>query len=90
MPDPTTLKVGDKIRFTGIPDEWGVPGMYVDPDDVAFMKVMIGRTWPSRIYRIDDDGCPWIRAYIREGDQAGDHDWKIFEKTGWRLIGSRC
>jgi hypothetical protein len=31
MPDPTTLKVGDRIRFIAVPDEWSRKGYTVLP-----------------------------------------------------------
>lgn len=86
MPDPRKLKVGDKIRFVGLPEEWSVPGAAVAPQSVAFMKKMIGRKRPSRIHRIAEDGSPWIQARLRDGDGIAYHEWGIYEETGWRLV----
>jgi hypothetical protein len=89
MPDPTKLKVGDKVKFVAVPDEWNAPGRHVHPDSVAFMKAMIGRTWPSRVWRIHEDGYPWIQARMRDGDRIVHHEWGIYESTGWRLVRKR-
>ncbi len=62
MPDPKSLKVGDLVRFTALPDEWTRPGFYVHRDSIMFMKAMIKRTWPSRISEIDEYGRPVIHA----------------------------
>ncbi len=89
MPNPKTLKVGDLVRFVSLPDEWSRPGHTVMPEDRAFMKKMIKRTWPSRVRWIDEDGLPWIQAKIRERGRLNDHTWAITESTGWRLVRRR-
>jgi hypothetical protein len=90
MPDPKSLKVGDRVRFVAIPAEWSQPGFAVHAFDRSFMKQMIRRTWPSRVYEIDEYGQPWISARIREKDgKLHFHSWAIFESTGWRLVNRR-
>jgi hypothetical protein len=90
MPDPKSLKVGDRVRFVAIPTEWSQPDFTVQPCDRSFMKKMICRTWPSRIDKIDEYGQPWISARIREKDgKFHFHSWAIFESTGWRLVNRR-
>jgi hypothetical protein len=89
MPDPKTLKIGDRIRFVALPEEWNTPGFYVPGETVAFMEVMISRGWPSRVHRIDEYGIPWIRARIRVEGGIEHHDWAICENTGWRLVRKR-
>ena len=54
MPDPKRLKVGDLVRFVSLPDEWSQKDFSVSHDDVAFMKKMIKRSWPSRVFMIDE------------------------------------
>jgi hypothetical protein len=89
MPDPKTLRVGDLVRFVAIPDEWSRPGYFVHPESVAFMKKMIRRPWPSRVYEIDEYGQPWILAKVRERGKLQTHTWAIFESTGWRPVKRR-
>jgi hypothetical protein len=89
MPDPRTLKVGNLVRFVAIPTEWSQPGYTVHRESVAFMKKMIKRTWPSRVYEIDEYGQPWITARIRERGKLCLHIWAIFESTGWRCVQRR-
>src|SRR5579871_6620282 len=54
MPNPQSLKVGDFIRFISIPEEWSRPGYLVSASSRAFMKAMIKRGRPSRVYEIDE------------------------------------
>ena len=89
MPDPKLLRVGDFVRFVALPDEWSRPGFTTPPDSIAFMKQMIRRSWPSRVYEIDEYGQPWIRAKIRERGKLREHFWAIFESTGWRRVSRR-
>ena len=90
MPDPKKLKVGDKVKFVSLPDEWRHPQAMVLKESVAFMKVMISRNWPSRVYKIDEYGVPWIKARLRRRGKPEHHWWAIVEKTGWRLVRKRA
>lgn len=89
MPDPKQLKVGDRVRFVSLPDEWEDPESTILPDSIEFMNVMIARLWPSRVYEVDECGTPWIAAQIRQGDQIEHHRWGITEESGWRLVKPR-
>jgi hypothetical protein len=89
MPDPKRLKVGDRVRFVSLPDEWQDPKYFVHKESVDFMNVMISRSWPSRVYEIDEYGTPWIEARIRRKGRVEYHTWGIFERTGWRLVCAR-
>lgn len=89
MPDPSELKIGDLVQFTSLPDEWSQPEFFVHKETVAFMKKLIRRTWPSRIYRIDEHGTPWIAARTRRRKGWEYHWWGIFERTGWRKVTRR-
>jgi hypothetical protein len=86
MPDPRTLKVGDRVRFIAIPDEWSEPDCCVDEESRAFMEAIIRRRHPSRIREIDESGMPWITARMKGGEAWVHHGWGISESTGWRLV----
>jgi len=90
MPDPKSLRVGDRVRFVGLPEEWSKPDEFVDDDDVEFMKRMIARTWPARIAEIDERGSPWIWVRLKVGGTWEHHSWAIVECTGWRLVRRRA
>ncbi len=89
MPDPKKLKVGDKVKFVALPDEWSASDSKVHSDSIAFMKTMIARKSPSRVCKIHEDGYPWIQARMKDGDRITHHEWGIYEKTGWRLVRKR-
>ena len=89
MPDPKQLKVGDRVRFVSLPDEWRDPQSTVLPESVEFMESMISRTWPSRVYEIDEFGTPWIAARIWKNGRLEHHTWGIFEQSGWRIVRRR-
>jgi hypothetical protein len=89
MPDPRRLKVGDQVRFVAIPDEWLRRNRALHRDSLAFMKNMISRKSPSRIWRIDDSGYPWIRARMMYRGKPHYHSWLITESSGWRLVRRR-
>ena len=89
MPDPKKLEVGDRIRFVSLPEEWHDAQFTVHPETVEFMNVMISRTWPSRVFKIDEFGTPWIDARIRRNGRIEYHSWGIYEETGWRVVRRR-
>ncbi len=89
MPDPSQLKVGDLVRFTALPEEWSGSGATVLKESLEFMKVMIRRRWPSRVYEIDEYGTPWIAARIRRRGRRHYHSWGLAESTGWRWVQRR-
>jgi hypothetical protein len=61
MPSPDTLKVGDRVRFIALPDEWNEPSYGIHPDSISFMKRMLKRATPVRVTMIDEFGTPWLR-----------------------------
>ena len=89
MQDPQELRVGDRVRFIALPEEWSRPGYTVHRSSISFMKMLIRRQFPSRVYQIDKYGTPWIAARIRRKGRIEYHTWGILEATGWRLVRRR-
>lgn len=89
MPDPRKLKIGDRVRFVSLPEEWSRPNYTLHKECLAFMKAMIRRDFPSRVYQIDEFGIPWIAARMFRRRRWEYHTWGIFESTGWRLVKPR-
>lgn len=89
MPEPKSLRVGDKVRFVSLSEEWSHPGYSISLQDVAFMRKLIKRPWPSRVCQIDEYGSPWISVKIKVKGVYEQHSWAIFERTGWRHVASR-
>lgn len=89
MPDPKKLKIGDRVKFVSLPDEWKAPKYFVHAESVAFMEAMIARTGSSRVNMIGEDGCPWIDARVKNKGVMEHHSWDIREESGWRLVRKR-
>lgn len=86
MPNPKSLQVGDLVRFVSLPDEWSRPDYAVPRGSIAFMKRMMRRSWPSRVYKIDERGYPWVSARTCERGKWKYHTWMIAESSGWRHV----
>ena len=89
MPDPTTLKIGDRIRFLTVPDEWSRKGYTVQPEDRSFMNKLIKRRFPSSVAEKDEYGRPWIYVRLRVRGRVEYHSWCVMESTGWRMVQPR-
>ncbi len=89
MPEPQELKVGDKVMFIAMPDEWTTPSCEIPEESILFMERMNKRKFPSRVYEIDEYGQPWICAIFKENGERRYHTWAIMESTGWRKVKKR-
>lgn len=90
MPDPRLLRVNDRVRFVGLPEEWAEPGHRVHDESLELMNALIARGRPARVGRIGDDGFPWIDVRIRRRDgTVAHHSWGIYETTGWVRVRRR-
>jgi hypothetical protein len=90
MPDPRTLRVGQRVRFVAFPDEWRARGWSVPTGSKALMRTLITRGRPCRVAHIDEDGYPWIDARTRRaGGRLVYHRWRIAEATGWVRVRRR-
>lgn len=90
MADPGILRVGDYVRFIALPEEWSRPKYSLPRDSLSFMKILIRRRFPSRVYKIDEYGTPWISARIRRRGRIEHHIWGILESSGWRKVRRRA
>ena len=91
MPDPRELRVGDRVRFVGLPDEWSEPGYQVHDESVALIRTLIERGRSSRVCKITEDGYPWIEVRVRCQDGALEHhSWGIYDSTGWVRVVPRA
>jgi hypothetical protein len=84
------LKVGDRIRITGIPGE-GVPGYVLLPETKRVYKKLIARGRPVRIYEIDEYGAPWYSCrFRRKNGQWEFHILAVFDgDRNWVKVNSR-
>ncbi|AMV25310.1 hypothetical protein VT84_12995 [Gemmata sp. SH-PL17] len=58
------LKVGDRIRITGVPSV-GIPGYQIHAETVRVYKKLVARGRAVRIYEIDEYGAPWFACRFR-------------------------
>ena len=86
MPDPKSLKVGDKIRFISIPLEWNESGFQVLPESKEFMNDLIKQNAVVVKIRIDEYCNPWFEVDICSGKSNGENSWAVFESSGWVFV----
>lgn len=91
MPDPKTLKIGDRIRLLRVPDS----DLQQRERELAEKTEMAGWTADSieriieqspvvSISRIDEDGCVWYDAAIIGPDgQAEEHSLIVYDDDTW-------
>ena len=93
MPDPKTLRVGDRIRILRVPES----DLRQRENEIATGSEMAGWTAGSieriiaqspvvRISQIDDDGCVWYDASIVGPDGTEEEHYLIvYDDDSWEL-----
>lgn len=94
MPDPKTLRVGDRIRILRVPDgdlrqrESGIASgaeMAGWTDDS--IERIIAQSPIVRISRIDADGCVWYETTILEADGTeAIHSLIVYDDDTWEVV----
>jgi hypothetical protein len=83
------LKVGDRIRITGIPGE-GVAGYHILPETVRVYKKLIARKRAVRICTIDEYGSPWFACRFRKAGKWEQHFLAVYDTdNNWIAVKSR-
>ncbi len=84
------LRVGDRIRITGVPGE-GIPGYGIQPETVRVYKKLLARNRPVRIYEINEYGQPWFQCkFKRRNGIWEEHTLAIFDDdTNWVPVKKR-
>ena len=94
MPDPSTLKVGDRIRILSVPTADAVDAAAkmrrADPFAQWTMRILqrlADRKDIVRIDTIDEYGQPWFSYHFRNKRGAWEyHSLAIMEPDSWELI----
>ncbi|MBU0618244.1 MAG: hypothetical protein KKI02_11040 [Planctomycetes bacterium] len=94
MPDPTTLKVGDRIRILAVPEgdlrqhERGIREGAEDAGCTADTIERIIRQDPIvTISRIDEYGSPWFYYELRcEDGTVEQHTLAIVDEKSWERV----
>ena len=84
------LKIGDRIRITGIPGE-GIPGYVIHRDTVRVYKQLMARGRSVRIREIDEYGSPWYFCRFRTRNGEWEyHSLAVYESdTNWVQVRGR-
>lgn len=85
--DWKTLRIGDRIRFVGLPSEFSKPGYHVAPETIRIYRMLVNGK-PVRVDDIDEYGAPWISTKTRECDGVHEHSLRI-DHDGWVRVRSR-
>ena len=86
MPDPKSLKIGDKIKFISVPSEWNNPDFMLYPESKEFMDDLINQNAIVVINRIDEYQNAWFDVVIVSGKSKGENSWAVFESSGWVFV----
>jgi hypothetical protein len=94
LPNPNTLRVGDRIRILRVPEG----DLRQRENELASGSEMAGWTADSieriiaqtpivQIYRIDEDGCVWYEATITgpEGREE-EHSLIVYDDDTWEPV----
>jgi hypothetical protein len=87
MPNPKTLKLGDKIRIVSVPkkdlDALASGSAYLE-ETVQVLKWMIGKEFT--IWQVDEFGNPWIEVIGYPDPDGAEHTMAIFDSDSWVKI----
>jgi hypothetical protein len=99
MPDPKTLRIGDRIRILRVPDT----DLRQREREIASNAELAGWTADSieliiaqspvvQISRIDEDGCVWYDAtIIGLAGKEEEHTLIVYNDDTWELVSdSEC
>jgi hypothetical protein len=77
-----SLRVGDRIRITALPDEiWAPHG-----ETRALFDHLIAKCVPVTVNRVDDDGYPWIEYSYRDSDGCRVWEFLLIKHDDFELI----
>ena len=92
MPDRTKLKIGDKIKITGIPEE----DLKAHANDTtagngmlstaAVLEKIMTQYTSVTIDQIDEYGKPWFSVDIKVKGQTEHHTIAIMDDDSWELM----
>jgi hypothetical protein len=83
MPEPYTLRVGDRIRIVAVPkgDLWALEsGATYLEQTVRVLEWMVGKEYT--IAWIDADGKPWVEVDYPD-PEGGEHSMAIIDTESW-------
>ena len=87
MPDPATLKVGDKVRIVAVPKgdlELFESGQTYLEEVVQVLKWMVGKEFVVEF--IDADGKPWLDVAGYPCPQGAEHTMALMDSESWERV----
>ena len=87
MPDPSTLRVGDRIRIVGVP-KGDLEQLATDPSHLWTVRVlewMVGREF---VIEWVDEYHPWVHVvgYPDPEGPGHEHTMAIMDSKSWELL----
>jgi hypothetical protein len=77
------LRVGDLIRFVRLPSGEDAPGYTFLPCTRRLYERLIARRRPSRVFKIDEWGLPWIHCRFRRRNGRWEYRWLAVNDDSW-------
>jgi hypothetical protein len=83
------LRVGDRIRIVRMASGVDALGYTFSKETRQLYDLLIARGRSVRVYRIDDDGLPWIRCRFRRKNGLWEHHWLAVNDDSWVRVQHR-
>jgi hypothetical protein len=83
MPDPSTLRVGDRIQVVGVPKgdvQALASGSTYLEETVRVLEWMVGKEFT--ISMVDEYGKPWVEVDYPD-PRGGEHTMAITDSESW-------
>jgi len=84
-----TLRIGDRIRIICFPGDWNRPRYYVPSCTRRLYKRLIERRRSVRVYKIDDQGIPWINCKFRRKNGTWEYHYLAINDDIWIRVKRR-
>jgi hypothetical protein len=83
------LKVGDRVRIVRLPSGADSPGYTFPLETRLVYRQLIARGRAVRVYRVDDNGLPWIRCRFKRKRGGWEHHFLALNDDSWVRVKSR-
>jgi hypothetical protein len=83
------LRVGDRIRIVRMPSYANEAGITFLPETRRLYNKLITRRRSLRVFRIDENGLPWIKCRFRLRNGRWEHHWLVVNDDSWVPVKKR-
>ncbi len=84
-----SLRVGDMVRIVRMPSGVDAPGYTFHRDTRRLYKRLIERRRSLRVFRITEDGLPWIHCRFRMKNGRWEYHWLAINDDSWLRVKHR-